>query len=319
MGAGPVPGVLHRGLSALAWLVRLRFLPSLSPFARLFHWAINRLRWGEHRGGMFVEVTGRGADGGPVTRSWHLLAEGDDGPLIPAMALEALIRRLSVGRRPEPGARAAMRELELADYAPLFDRFAITTGVREDALPDAALYRRILGAAFDELPEPVRRMHEVRDRLVAEGRAEVTRGRNPLAKAIAALFRFPKPGTDVPVRVSFTVRDGAERWERNFAGRRMVSWQSAGDGSCRHLMAERFGPFVFGLALVADEGRLRLVPRRWTAFGVPMPRWLMPAGDSYEEVEDGKFRFHVEIRLPVVGLMVRYRGWLEPAPLSSRS
>ncbi|MDH3667275.1 MAG: DUF4166 domain-containing protein [Paracoccaceae bacterium] len=318
MGAGPVPGVLHRGLNAFAWAVRLRALPSLAPFARLFHWAINHLRWGEHRGGMCVEVSGRTSDGTAVTRSWHLLAEGDDGPLIPAMALEALIRRMLAGERPEPGARAAMRELELADYQPLFDRFAITTGLREEAAPDAPLYRRILGAAFDELPEPVRRMHEVHESLVAEGRAEVTRGGNPLARGIAALFRFPKAGRDVPVRVSFTVEDGVERWERNFDDRKLVSWQSAGKGPCRHLMAERFGPFVFGLALVVEPGRLRLVPRRWTAFGVPMPRFLMPRGESFETVEDGKFRFHVEIRLPLLGLMVRYRGWLAPVASPSR-
>ena len=112
------------------------------------------------------------------------------------------------------------------------------------------------------------------------------------------------------------VKDGIERWERTFAGRRLVSWKSTGDGPCRHLLAERFGPFIFGLALVAEPGRMRLVPRRWTAFGVPMPRFLMPKGDSFETIEDRKFRFHVEIRLPILGLMVRYRGWLAPiAPL----
>ena len=53
-----------------------------------------------------------------------------------------------------------------------------------------------------------------------------------------------------------------------------------------------------------------------TGFGVPMPRFLMPKGDSFETIEDRKFRFHVEIRLPILGLMVRYRGWLAPiAPL----
>jgi hypothetical protein len=43
-----------------------------------------------------------------------------------------------------------------------------------------------------------------------------------------------------------------------------------------------------------------------------MPRWLMPGGDSFETVKDGRFRFHVEIRLPLAGLVARYRGWLAP-------
>ena len=46
MGAGPVPPILHRGLNLLARLVRWRILPSLAPFAPVFHWAVNRLRWG---------------------------------------------------------------------------------------------------------------------------------------------------------------------------------------------------------------------------------------------------------------------------------
>ena len=49
-----------------------------------------------------------------------------------------------------------------------------------------------------------------------------------------------------------------------------------------------------------------------------MPRWLMPGGDSFETVEDGRFRFHVEIRLPLAGLVVRYRGWLEPGIAPAR-
>ena len=58
MGAGPVPAILHRILIALAWLVRLKLLSTLSPLAGLFHGVANVVRWGEHRGGMFVIVEG---------------------------------------------------------------------------------------------------------------------------------------------------------------------------------------------------------------------------------------------------------------------
>jgi hypothetical protein len=55
-GIAPVPEVLHRLLNALAWLVRWRLLPSLSALAGLIDWFSNHLRWGEHRGGMFVQL-----------------------------------------------------------------------------------------------------------------------------------------------------------------------------------------------------------------------------------------------------------------------
>lgn len=114
-GAGPVPKILHRALIALSWLVRGGLVRSLAPFARVFFIAVNHLRWGEHRGGMFVAIIGRTESGAPAARSWHMLAERDDGPLIPSMAAEALIRRYLDGRRPAAGARAATHELELDD------------------------------------------------------------------------------------------------------------------------------------------------------------------------------------------------------------
>jgi hypothetical protein len=315
VGVGPVPSMLHRALSMLAQLVRLGLLPSLAPFARLFHRIINVLRWGEHRGGMFVAVTGRRSDGGAVARSWHLLAEGDDGPLIPAMAAEAIVRRCLAGRRPIAGARPAADDLDLADYDLLFARRAIVTGTREDA-PEKRrwpLYRRVLGDAFDALPEALRAMHDRNGDFAAEGRATIEGGRNPLARLVAAIFRFPRAGRDVPVAVTFRFRDGSETWRRDFAGRRFRSIQSEGTGRFERLLVERFGPFRFGLALVVDGGRLRLVPRCWSFLGIAMPRFLIPRGDSHEAEESGRFHFHVEIRLPLAGLIVRYRGWLAPS------
>src|SRR6185312_12563307 len=147
-GAGPVPEILHRMLNVLARGVRLKLLPRLVPLAPLMHTAINVLRWGEHRGGMFVAAEGAGRDGRRIESSWHMIAEGDDGPLIPSMAVEAIIRQRLDGRRGAPGARAAVRELELADYEALFARRRIFSGVRDAIGPETPLYRRMLGDAY---------------------------------------------------------------------------------------------------------------------------------------------------------------------------
>jgi len=128
-GAGPTPEPFHRAFIALAWLVRLGLIPTLEPLAGLFHAAVNVFAWGAHRGGMFMEVDGLAPDGRSLRRSWRLIAEGDDGPFIPAMAAEAIVRRRLQGLRPAPGARPAIRELELDDFAPAFARRRIFTGV----------------------------------------------------------------------------------------------------------------------------------------------------------------------------------------------
>jgi hypothetical protein len=310
MGAGPVPEILHRALNALARLVPLKILRSLVPFAPLMHAAINVLRWGAHRGGMFVAVEGADANGQRIERSWHMIAEADDGPLIPSMAAEALIRRLLDGHRPEAGARTAARDLELSDYEALFARRKIFCGVRETPPAGAPLYRRLLGDAYPRLPPPIQAMHELTDTLVAEGIATIDRGKNIFARAIAAVVGFPPAGEDVPVKVLFTLRDGRETWRRTFADRSFSSTQEAGRGRFDQLLCERFGPFAFGLALVCEADRLRLVVRAWSVFGIPLPATLAPFGDAYESVEDGRFHFHVEIKLPLIGLIVGYRGWL---------
>ncbi len=312
MGAAPVPAVLLRALIGLAWLVRLGLLPGLSVLAPLMHLVTNRVRWGEHRGGMFVEVSGADSAGAPVRRSWQMLAEGDDGPLIPSMAVQAIVQRVLTGNPPSPGARAAVRDLELHDYERLFAERRICTGIRDDTGPEKPLYPQLLGSAWDDLPAQIRKMHDVDSETAAEGRAVVERGRGHLARLIASVIGFPQTAADVPVRVSFAAANGGETWVRRFGDQEFSSRQFAGTGRWRHLLCERFGAFTFAIALVVEDARLSLKLRRWSAFGVPLPLWLCPTATSYEMVEDGRFRFYVEIAHPLAGLIVRYRGWLTP-------
>ncbi len=307
-GAGTAPVVWQIGLSALSWLVHLKLLRSLSFLAPLFHWVSNHLVWGELRGGMFVHVVGE--DGG--TRSWHMIAEGDDGPFIPSMAAFALLRKWADGERPPVGARPCIADLSLEDFERVFARFRIASDMTEHKLSDAALplYRRLLGPAWNALPDPIRAMHDGTARWQAEGRARVERGTGPIARIAAALFGFPKAGDDVPVTVVFDARNGAETWTRNFAGTIFSSEQFEGARRDDGLMHERFGPFRFAIALAVEADRLRLVVRGWSMLGIPLPCFLAPRGDTYEFVEDGRFHFHVEIGFRWTGLIVRYRGWL---------
>jgi hypothetical protein len=38
----------------------------------------------------------------------------------------------------------------------------------------------------------------------------------------------------------------------------------------------------------------------------------VPSGKAFESVEEGRFRFFVEIAHPLCGLIVRYQGYLRP-------
>jgi hypothetical protein len=145
------------------------------------------------------------------------------------------------------------------------------------------------------------------------GRAEVRRGRGVLARIVCWLVGFPEAGRDVPLAVTLAPEGGGERWTRVFAGRAFASLQRPGTGRNEHLLLERFGAVEIALALVVAEGRLYLVPRRWTVLGIPLPRALLPRGASFESDKGGRFGFDVEIAAPLVGHIVGYCGTLEPA------
>jgi len=213
---------------------------------------------------------------------------------------------------PRSGARAGVNDVELADYEATFARRRIVTGTRQTPQPGEPLYRRILGDAYATLPQPLQVMHDLKSELTASGVASVERGRGLLARLAGAIVGFPPAGDDVPVEVAFRLQDGRELWQRNFAGQRFESTQEEGKGRGARLLCERFGALSFVMALVVEGERMRLVMRRWTLFGLPLPLALAPRIDAYEFAESGRFHFHVEIGHPLTGLIVRYRGWLVP-------
>jgi hypothetical protein len=315
MGAGPVPVPLPWLLTGFAWLVRIHLLPSLSWMARAMHFVTNHVRWGEHRGGMFVEVSGRSAGGELVAREWHLLAEGDDGPLIPCMAVEAILRKALAGDPPPPGARTAIADVDLADYEALFARRTIYTGVRE-RLPErtACMYERILGQSWAQLAPEIRQLHSVTSVSSFAGRCTVDRGRNPLAWLIATLVGFPKAGADQNICVQLTADGGRERWVRTCGGRTFSSVQMPGRGRSEWLVRERFGPISVDMALVVGGQTLHYIVRRWTLFGISLPLFLGPRSTAAESVVEGQFSFDVAINHPFTGLIVRYRGLLTASP-----
>jgi hypothetical protein len=238
------------------------------------------------------------------------------------MAVQALVLRALAGERPSAGARPATKELEVSGYEAIFKGRTIYTGQRESRLETEAtpLYKRILGEAWQALPAPVAAMHSIRgERQLAEGVARVEAGTNIFARLLAAVYGFPRPGEHVPVRVSFQQRDGGEVWERDFAGQRFSTFQYAGKGHADKLLVERFGPVTFWLALVLKQGKLHLVTRRWSVFGIPLPLALAPNSSVYESAEGDDFCFHVEVKHWLAGLLVRYEGKLRvAAPLNER-
>lgn len=173
--------------------------------------------------------------------------------------------------------------------------------------PAMRLYQRALGPAWARLAPQVREVHDTGE---FEGRCAVERGKSLPARLIASVFRFPRAGSDVPVRVRIDAQGNRETWTRTFGESSFSSGHAAGTGRSRGLMCERFGPFNFGMALAVDGGQLHYETKRWTCLGIPLPMAIGPQSKARETVADGRFRFDVEIGHPWFGPIVSYRGWL---------
>jgi hypothetical protein len=276
-------------------------------------WVNNGLSWGEHRGGMYLRVVGENNAGRIEDRSWHLVAAGDSGPCIPLLAAVVVIRRMLNGSFPSVGARAAIAEFTLDDFLPLFDALEIQTGQRRsDSSSEAPLFEKILGDAWDQLPAPVKEAHQVSGELVFKGNGKVTRGKTLLSRIIARVFGFPTRAANTNIRVRMRRSKDVETWQRDFDGHRFSSSLLAGKGKTEGLVIERFGPVAIAMALSVDGRLLRYTPRHWSFAGIPLPPALLPRGDMFETAENGRFRFHVNVRLPIAGHLVTYEGTLQP-------
>jgi hypothetical protein len=175
------------------------------------------------------------------------------------------------------------------------------------------LFRSLMEAEFDRLPAPIRELHDRGGDCAAAGRCSIELGRTRLARIMARLMLLPPEGSDVALTVSFDVLDGLEIWRRNFAGTAMTSRLRRGDGTLTGLLIERRFPVAAAICLVADAAGVVYEPVHCWLFGLRLPSRLRPIVAARESAVDGRFHFDVEIGAPLVGRIIRYRGWLRPA------
>ena len=252
---------------------------------------------------MRVRVVGL-LDGKPVRREWRLVAEGGDGPYIPAVAARAVIRTLD---QIATGARPCLAEVSRAEIEAAMADLRVSTEMEESPAP--TLFESALGEHWQELPEEIKTLHSVQDLESFSGEATVQRGASPLAQLIGWMFRFPPSCEKTEVIVKKTRTDDGEIWQRCFGKRSFRSYCTPSLQTCQ--ICERFSVFNFELNLVVDKSSLGFTVNRGWLLGIPLPQFLLPVSNSLEYVEDDKFCFDVALTAPLgIGLIVRYVGHL---------
>jgi hypothetical protein len=172
------------------------------------------------------------------------------------------------------------------------------------------IYQQVLGEQFARLPNAVRTLHSLQGQAAYTGRTDIQRGRNPLAGLCALFTGLPPAMRDAPTRVDFLADPRHEIWQRDFGGKRMTSTLTCRDS----LLCERLGAVQFRFELQAVAGEIWWIVRGVRLLGVlPLPAGWFRGVRCREREQQGRYEFLVEAALPLVGLLVRYEGWLEPA------
>jgi hypothetical protein len=175
-------------------------------------------------------------------------------------------------------------------------------------------FQRILGTAFEQLPAAVRRVHGLSEATTTSGLAEITAAPGLPAWLICRIAGLPRPGRDIPVTVSFHPDGrGREHWKRRFGARRYASTMSACENGADLLLAERLGLFELHHRLTPLAGGLGWSLVRWRLMKIPLPACTLPAIKCMESGDHERFFFDIDVVFPIVGPVIHYRGWLDPA------
>lgn len=260
-----------------------------------------------HRdGGMVVEVAGLDPRLEPKVARCTLLSQQGDDAYLPAVAAAATIVALVKGLA-KAGVHSAAGVVTLEGVRPWLAGLDIdikTAGFKREV----PLLARAMGAAFGALDDVLQGHHRGRPVVMAQGAAAVMGATNPVGRVLARLLGLPPEGSNVPFRVLIEARQGREHTTRWFGETALRSVRRvAGEG----LIEERLGPLRLRLAPVYGSAGLEMTTVGGRLGRLPLPRGLLPRLTLTEQPEPRRLRLDGDLRLPVIGRIFGYRGWLE--------
>jgi len=170
--------------------------------------------------------------------------------------------------------------------------------------PHASPHLRALGAA---LPAGLQRFHAAAERRTVSGQARVTTG-GVFARVLLSLFGLHLRDGEQPLDVTFMPDGSGTIWDRRFGTGRFISRiEASGIG----FLVETFGPFALRFRLTPDGEAISWGLQRAAIFGFSIPSFLAPRIAAHEWLAaDKAYAMSVVVALPLLGLILRYKGEL---------
>jgi hypothetical protein len=174
------------------------------------------------------------------------------------------------------------------------------------------LPERWFGASFALLHPQLQALHRHGGRL--HGPAQLSFGTGLagiVGKALARRLGIPPQAGQARLEVHIASDAAGLHWSRRFNDGATFNsvFQATGCYPDGH-WTERSGLIELRLQVAVLDGGWHWRQERLRVAGVPLPGWLMPTTVASKNVIDGQYVFSVEIRFPLLGSVLAYRGEL---------
>ncbi len=171
------------------------------------------------------------------------------------------------------------------------------------------LFASLLGADYEALPSPVRRLHDMALPLILEGEVDIEVARNPILRVLGRVIGLPARAGSFPLTFEITGSQSRQLWIRHFPPRPMRSAVGARNGLLHERMAGGLVTLDFRLRGNAEGIVWNLLAVRM--LGLPLPLAWFRGISARESAAGARYRFDVSAALPIIGHLVSYRGSLD--------
>ena len=168
------------------------------------------------------------------------------------------------------------------------------------------------GAGFARLHPQLQALHQNGACLRGPVRLTYGHGLAGIAgRMLARRLGIPPRAGAATLEVNITSDAAGLHWSRRFDGGPTFDsiFQPVGRYPDGHWI-ERSGPLELRLQVAIIDGAWHWQQRQLRLAGVVLPRWLMPRTVAAKQVIDGNYVFSVDIRFPLLGSVLAYRGEL---------
>jgi saccharopine dehydrogenase-like NADP-dependent oxidoreductase len=291
------------GVYVLSVLKRMGILKNVSNYSSILD-KISRLftNFGTDEGGMNVNLHGK-KEGEPHVLNWSIVALSGDGPEIPSTPAAVLTEKILRNEIPS-NAYPCWQLFTLHEFMESIKDFDIYTVVNNGKSAYSII--DVIGKNnYDKFPKDIQSFHSIGGE--CKGYLKVTRGSNFLARLVASIAGFPKENPNAFVKVV----NEKGIWTRDFNGHILKSkWINEAHHG---LVIEDFGlgaKFAFQLVPLKDNSGFKHISKKmWMLGFIQIPNFLRVSADGLTKgLENGGWSILVEIKMPILGLLVKYEG-----------